>query len=325
MAELSVIVNAYNNAPYIQQTINSLLNCSIDLEIIVIDDSSSDNTVDLVNELVKERENVRVFVIEDQGVSHARNVGVSKVETAYFTFLDGDDYVEPTFYERLLAKMKLEDSDIGFGNFRWIYEDSNKTTISKERVYSDKKDCLINMYAVLWNKIYRTSWFKSLDMVFNEGHSCEDTELLYRLLLHMDKRTYLDEIAVNYLQHSGSGSRRLRTHIEDSYDSFNNICQYYKKMNKYEEYKDELEYLFARYYLGNCYLKACNIEDKEERLEVLNNSYEFLITHFPNYKENKYLKEAGKKNLYFRSVNKNRYYKNVKYFRLAHKLGLLQQ
>ena len=86
-----------------------------------------------------------------------------------------------------------------------------------------------------------------------------------------------------------------------------NVINYYKENNIYEEYKNELEYIYTRYLLCSSLKRMCKIKNKLERKKALNETWEKLNNRFPNWKKNKILKKFNLKNLYIRSNNKITY------------------
>ena len=94
--KVSIIVPVYNLEKYISKTLDSLLNikCSLDYEIIVINDGSTDKSEEIISRYQKNNECIKLFTIENKGVSNARNFGISCANGKYITFVDGDDTVE---------------------------------------------------------------------------------------------------------------------------------------------------------------------------------------------------------------------------------------
>ena len=100
MAIFSVIISVYNKEDYVQNTIKSVLAQTIDdIEIIVINDGSSDASLDKINSIEDER--INVFSTENQGASKARNLGIEKASADYIALLDGDDYWHPYYLEEI--------------------------------------------------------------------------------------------------------------------------------------------------------------------------------------------------------------------------------
>ena len=94
MSDLSIIVPVYNGEKTIKRALDSLLNQTIKVDIIVVNDGSIDKTEDIVLDLKKDNDNIFYFYKDNSGISDARNFGVDKVNTKFFGFLDSDDYVK---------------------------------------------------------------------------------------------------------------------------------------------------------------------------------------------------------------------------------------
>lgn len=323
MNKLSIIVPVYNDENNIERCINSLLNQTIEVNIIVIDDGSTDSTSTKVNQLLNKHSNITYYKKENEGIATARNFGVSKVETEYFGFLDSDDSCEPNTAELMLNQIEKDNSDICFSNFNWIYENGSiKKT--KDTYYLTKKDTFIKMFATLWNKIYRTEWFRSTNLSFPDGYRYEDASLLYRLVPYMDKISYVDDYLINYYQRQGSITHTFNVYVNDMIEVFKGIVKHYKDNHLYEEYKDEIEYVTTRFFLGNSYLRTCRIKDKKIQKEILDKSWKFLNDNFPNFKQNKYLNNPGRKNKYFKNITEKKFYNNVLIFKTLYSLGILK-
>jgi len=318
--KLSIIVPVYNGEKTIARAIDSLLRQTINVDIIVINDGSKDNTEKIVKEY---GDKVRYFYKENSGISDTRNLGVLKVNTEFFGFLDADDEVKEDMASKMLKCIEDNNADICMSNFTWVYENGN-TKEAKDINYKNKHEILEKMFATLWNKIYRTSWFKETGLLFPSGLRYEDASVLYRLALHMDKVCYVDESFVSYYQIKGSITHTFNININDMIEVFKGIKKYYEEHNAFNEYYEEIEYLFIRFFLGNSYLRACRIIDKDAREDTLNKGWNFLCENFPNFKECKYLNNSGMKNKYFKLMNKSLYFGNVWIFKLMYKLGLMK-
>ena len=106
---LSIIVPVYNIREYLPRCVESLRNQTYrDLEILLVDDGSTDGTAELCDRLAAEDERIRVFHKENGGSSSARNLGIARAKGEYLGFVDSDDYVEPDMYERLYRAIETE-------------------------------------------------------------------------------------------------------------------------------------------------------------------------------------------------------------------------
>ena len=321
MNKLSIIVPVYNGEKTIKRTIDSLLNQTVEVDIIVINDGSNDNTEKIVLDLKKDNGNIYYHYKDNSGISDTRNLGIEKVNTEFFGFLDSDDYVKTDMAEKMLDAIK--DNDICMSNFTWVYEDGSRKE-AKDIGYKNKHEIIEKMFSTLWNKIYRTSWFKNTGIKFPSGLRYEDTSLLIRLAYFMDKVAYVDEAFVDYYQLNGSITHTFNININDMIAVFRDIKKFYEEKGAFEEYKPELEYLTIRFFLGSSYLRACRIKNKEIKKDTLDKGWNYLNETYPNYKDNVYLNNGGKKNLYFKLINKRRYYLNARIFKRFYELGIMK-
>ncbi|MDO4499700.1 MAG: glycosyltransferase [Erysipelotrichaceae bacterium] len=323
MNKLSIIVPVYNGEKTIEKSIVSLLKQTIPVDIIVVNDGSKDKTEEIILKLKENNDNIHYFHKENGGIANTRNYGVDRVETDFFGFLDADDTVREDMAEKMLKCIEENKADICLSNFTWVFEDGN-TRHQKDVFYKDKHEILEKMFAVLWNKVYRTEWFRNTGLRFPEGLRYEDASLLYRLAYFMDKVCYVDETFVDYYQIQGSITHTFGININDMILVFKGIKEFYIEKGAFDEYKDEIEYLYIRFFLGNSYLRACRIIDKEVRKDTLNKGWNILMENFPDFKKNKYLKNSGMKNKYYSLMNRQMYFSNVYLFKLLYKLGIMK-
>lgn len=307
MKELTVIVPVYNGEKTIGRTLGSLVNqTSDDIEILVINDGSMDDTENIVNSYADKYANITLINRKNGGIASARNTGINNINTKYFGFLDSDDYVEPTMFEKMLAKIKKDDSDLCVCNFYWEWP--NKQRLQVEGPYSTPNEMITKLFATLWNKIYKTELIKRFDLSFPDGYRYEDSYFLYCLAANEIKISFVSESFVHYMQTSSSITHTFNDKVKDMIHVFEEIQKYYINHDLYDKYHDELEFLFAKFFLGNSFLRTCQINDKEERNKTLQMSWDIIEKNYPNFKDNKYVKEmGGKKGLYYQLINKSNY------------------
>jgi glycosyltransferase involved in cell wall biosynthesis len=305
--KINVIVPIYNAEKHLRQTLESLVHQTIDsFELILVNDGSNDSSQTIIDEYkAKYPSLIRSYIKENGGIADARNFGLSKVESEYFGFVDSDDIVETKMFESLYKQAKLDDSDVVFSNFYWTYPD--KETESKDGPYTNNKDILTRMFATLWNKIYRTDFIRSLDIHFPTGYRYEDASFLYKISPFISKWSYVDQAFVHYRQTTGSITHNHNDRVKDMIFVFKDLLDFYQGKNLFDAYKIELEYLFIRFFLGNSFLRTCQIKDPKDRKITLDLSYRILNDNFPNWKGNTYLNQGGLKNKYYKTVNKMTY------------------
>src|SRR5690554_7984530 len=112
MPKISVIIPVYNKAPYLEQCLNSVINQTYkNLEIIIIDDGSTDNSLEICEKYRKKDERIQLISQENQGVSVARNKGIQKASGEWIYFLDADDYLELDAFG-ILMNETIQDKEI---------------------------------------------------------------------------------------------------------------------------------------------------------------------------------------------------------------------
>ena len=302
MSCLSVIVPCYNGEKFIGRCLESLVNQTLqDIEIIVINDGSTDNSQDIIDSYANKYHNIKAYKIPNSGIADARNFGVSKVETPDCGFLDCDDYTDVTMFEKMYNKAIETNAQVVVSNFYWVK--GKKKKLEKEGPYNTGKDMLIHLFAVLWNKIYDTAFVRSTNIRFPSGNRYEDAYFLYFLAPNIERLAFIDEAFVHYVQHENSITHNNNEKVKNMITIFDNILNYYAHTNRYDEYHDELEYLHIKFFLGNSFLRSARIDDKQDRDYTIQLGWNMLNDEFPDWHHNHYLKELpGLKNLYFRMV-----------------------
>ena len=145
----SVIVPLYNKAPYVRKALKSIVNQTFqDYEVIIVNDGSTDNSLDIVNELF---ERFKILNQENVGVAAARNNGVAKSKGEYLCFLDADDWWEPTFLEEMDRLIK-EYPDAGLYATNYIYYKPGKTHVALkiERGYMNYPEAYLRGEMPVW-------------------------------------------------------------------------------------------------------------------------------------------------------------------------------
>lgn len=124
MCRISIIVPVYNGGNELKESVDSILNqTEQDIELILVDDGSKDNSLAICKNYADKDKRVRVFHQENAGVSAARNNGISRATGDYIGFVDADDWIEPDMYERLLAEADRTGADVIMCDATTVYED----------------------------------------------------------------------------------------------------------------------------------------------------------------------------------------------------------
>lgn len=308
MPKVSVIVPIYNVEKYLEKCINSLLSQTLEnIQIILVNDGSKDNSGNIAKEYEKNNKDRVIYVEkENGGLSDARNYGLKYATGDFIAFLDSDDYIEKNAYEEMYNKAIEENADYVECDFIWEFP--NKIRVDKQYPYKNKKEMLSFVRVVAWNKLIKRQLIIDNNLEFPKGLRYEDVEFTYKLIPFINKFAYVDKPFIHYVQREGSIANVQNERTAEIFTVLDNVIEFYKKNNIYEEYRDELEYNYARYLLCSSLKRMCKIKDKTIREKLLTESWERLNSNFPNWKENVILKTVNiGKNKYMRTVNKSTY------------------
>ena len=303
--KISIIVPVYNGESYIKKCLDSLVNQTLnEIEIIIINDGSTDKTINILNEY-KEKYQDKIIVInqENMGISMSRNKGLSIARGEYIGFVDSDDHVDTTMFQKLYEKAKIKNFDIVSSSFYFSYDKKEELGVTDlfEDIESDDglKQYLVNLYPVIWNKIYKRELLKNEK--FKKVYA-EDVEFLYRILPKIKKIGVVKEPLYYYYQRENSESRVFDKRLFDYVTNFNNLYKYYKEKGFLDKYFKEFEYVYVRY-LYATFLKRALTFDETLFKEAIEIAEENVKKNFPSYRRNKYFYKSLK-GLYLVTFNK---------------------
>lgn len=305
MVKVSIIVPVYNVEKYIEKCLDSLVNQTLkDIEIIVVNDGSTDSSELIIKKfIVKYPEKIKYIVKENGGLSDARNYGLQYVTGEYVAFLDSDDYVKLDLYEKMYNKALQENSDFVECDFIWKYDNKEKVDIGV--IYNNNKEMFVLARVVAWNKLIKASLIVDNNLQFPKGLRYEDVEFFYKLLPYINKFSFIKEPLIYYVQRKNSIVNTQNERTKEILAVLDNVINYYKENNIFEEYFDEIEYNYARFLLCSSLLRMVKVRDKKMRKELLDYSWNKLNVNFPNWKKNIYLKKyKDVKNIYMKTINK---------------------
>ncbi|MBQ3415078.1 MAG: glycosyltransferase [Clostridia bacterium] len=316
MPKVSIIVPVYNVEDYIKKCLDSLLNQTLkDIEIIIVNDGSKDNSEKIIKEYEKNNPEKIVYIKkENGGLSDARNYGLPYAKGEYIAFLDSDDYVELDMYEKMYELAKKENSDMVECDFYWEYP--NKTKVDIGEKYSNQKEMLQKARVVAWNKLIKRSILEEAKIRFPKGFRYEDVEFTYKLIPYLNKVSFVKEPFIHYIQRENSISNVQNERTKEIFEVLEHVIEYYKEKGLYKEYEQELEYTYTRILLCSSLRRIVKIKDKKIRNELINKTWNNLNSKFPNWKKNKILnEEKTSKNRYMKSINSFTYKIYAKVFR----------
>lgn len=220
--KISVIIPCYNVEKYIQNCLDSVfLQDYKNIEIIIIDDGSTDATLSIITKNQEVDERIILITQSNLGVSYARNAGLDRLSGAFLCFIDADDYVRSDYISKMLDNMYHNNSDIVccefyiFINHKKKLIKSNLFSIGKQSSYDSE---LINDFLMtkirgqVWGKLYKSRIIKEAQLRFQNNISYgEDSMFVFKYLLQVKKASYCQDYLYYYTLNPHSITKSLNT------------------------------------------------------------------------------------------------------------------
>lgn len=218
MKILSIIVPVYNAGKYLACCVQSLLDQDIspyDYEIILINDGSTDKSLQIAEDFEKKYPQVKVISQTNQGVSEARNRGLGIAEGKYILFVDSDDFIEPHSVHKIISLSEENNLELCFFRARVEYEDGRY--IDQESSYFDHNKIFSGNFIIthgmnfssIWYTLYRSSKLKEINLFFSFGIVQEDVEFCMKLYPQCSRIMFTDEVVYHYRHYGDSLTRNI--------------------------------------------------------------------------------------------------------------------
>ena len=206
---ISVIVPVYNVAAYLPQCVQSILTQDYpDLEVILIDDGSTDDSGTICDEYAQKDSRVRVIHQKNGGAAAAKNAGLHVASGTYLSFVDSDDFLEPGAYSHMVSRLEAEQTDVIQCAYRDVYRDKTVERLHKEKLDGITAEEYLPRFTrewncgLLWDKLYRRPLFE--ETFFEEGHRIDDEYFTYQGIMNARKILRDNRIVYNYRKRRSS-------------------------------------------------------------------------------------------------------------------------
>lgn len=242
--QISIIIPIYNVERYLRQCIDSILAQTFtDFELLLIDDGSPDGCPAICDEYAGKDARIRVFHKQNGGVTSARNKGLDNAKGNWIIYIDGDDWIEPTYVEELYNAAINNEADIAICGFRFVYEDGS-SVIEHPTIWNDNKQASLNRYiASIWTtacgSIQKSNLYKDNSIRSPKNITfCEDFHLMVRLCYFANKVISIDRPLYNYRQRSSSIVHSLNDKTwRDELSTYLEIIDFFRNQGELETYK----------------------------------------------------------------------------------------
>ena len=304
--KVSVIVPVYNTEKYLEKCLESIVNQTYkDIEIIIINDGSTDNSSKIINKYVDKYSNIVYKEITNHGQGYARNLGIKLSSGDYIMFLDSDDYVDVDIISKMINKIGTCDVVVCD-----IYKVIGNELVNFKNYYNFFKD---NINLMLSHpgpvaKLYKKEVIKNVSFLENVYY--EDLSFTPVISLNVNKVCYINEYLYYYVIHANS--TMLKKEFNEKINSIFKVMDYLK--DKLKSYPEELEYLYIEHLLYSATLRYLDYDNTQKYLKKIND----IMINYPNWRKNKYYKMKSYK---FKLVCYLAYKKQYKILKLLKKVS----
>ena len=296
--QVSIIVPVYNVENYIERCLNSLVNQTFkDIEIITINDGSTDKSLELINKYVKEDIRVSVIDLGDEGVSYCRNLGIEKANGKYIMFVDSDDWIDSNMIEAMYKKAEENKLDLVMCSYIREFKDHSKEKIfnlPEEIIYKEDKvknellrklvgpvkeelsnPEMLDALGTVWGKLYRTDILKENKIKFvdlKEIGSAEDTLFNIFTFNYLSKVMFLNKPMYHYWRDNPkSVTSQYNPKLKEQRKVFFKYISDFIKENNFEQvFKEALNNRICTSVLG-LGLIECSKNNKISRINKIKN------------------------------------------------------
>ena len=241
MPRISVIVPVYNVEEYLERCLTSIVKQTYkDLEIICINDGSTDNSLEILKAFAQK--DVRIIIIDqpNQGLSSARNIGISRATGEYISFIDSDDYIDENTYTTITNQLSNDIDMVSFGTtiFGEAFTEKRRGDekyyrIKFSGVQKAKLSNMLKTNVAVWNKLFKTNIIRKYNILFPEKRHYEDFDFYCKYYACCSKILYIKDKLYNYYRRPdsimGKTFKQNSNKVLDHLLVFNDIFEFYKK------------------------------------------------------------------------------------------------
>lgn len=317
--KVSVIIPVKNCEEFVEQALEDILGQTLqDIEVIVVYDTSSDGTLQLLNKLTRRDKRLRILMAEGNGPGSARNLGMAAAQGEYLIFLDSDDRFASVMLERLYMTASATKADIcicravEFKNenlYRVIWDSIDSKLLQEDvttsTVHADRFFQMFTGWA--WDKLFRRAFCQEHKISFGNNFVLEDGCFVLPAMACADKIVGVKDILVYHRKHVSSleaSSVHFNIHWRDLLDNSRSIRTFLRKESVYKSLEKSYENWLLNYSLW--LLKQTNGDEKTKMAQVLSQTlweeaglHRYAASDFYNQRDRlayKYMMALGNKN-----------------------------
>jgi len=295
---ISIIIPAYNTEDFIERCIRSILaQTYTNLEIICVDDGSTDHTGAILDTLAKEDERIIIIHKKNEGVTQARNIGLQRAKGDYIGFVDSDDYISESMYQELLNAIQTHNTDMATCGYYMQFANEVRIAVNQEVVpvasmeikkflpYIYERDKYKGVAGYIWTRLFKRELLKDkngelLVQFKKEYLGADDIVFVAEANIHSKTIIYVDKPLYYYYQRENS----IVHDLEKQYNTFYWIKAYEQVIKIYSENQTEeavLEMLIRMYVYrcGKLLEIAVEKNDKEKKKQLRDKIKNYFVCY----------------------------------------------
>ena len=273
--KVSIIIPVFNTEKYIKRCIDSCLNQTLsDIEIILIDDCSTDSSRNIILEYSKTYPDKVKYIFQEENHRQgaARNRGMEIASGEYFLFVDSDDWIEYDMCEELYIKAKETDADMVGSDYYNSWDDRDelkKVAVTQDmcgKMDFDKKYRYTKNYGMFWTRIYKSEFLKKVGLKFPEDTFYEDAFFNFYSVLYADRIEHIEKPFYHYYQENQSTVRNKNNpHQYERITLAEYLYDYGKSNNEIKPYMDIVNYKYLYMQGANLIYTCLALFDKPDK------------------------------------------------------------
>ena len=292
---ISIIIPVYNAKKYLQRCLDSVIlsskNAALKGEILLVDNGSTDGSLEILEDYAKNNPCIRVLKCNSPGAAAARNYGVRFATGKYVWFIDADDTIFPDAISKLVKEAETKKADMVMLGVKRIYENDKSNYLSA--VTPEEKDFksrFVRYGMGPTQVLVRRAWWAKNNFAFHEGMIHEDMELMSALILDTNNYAAIDEPLYCYYQNPDSVLHKSSwdSHYFDIFPVLSSLYKRFENKKATKKYHDELEWFFIWNLLID---SAKDFKKFPEGKSGLTRSRKMMREYFPHWRNNKFLKQ----------------------------------
>lgn len=262
MAKISVIVPVYNVEKYLKECIESILSQTLqDIEVICVNDGSTDSSLEILNEFAKKDTRIIVINKSNSGYGHTMNMGLNAATGEYIGIIESDDFAAKNMFEELYKLAKENDADIVKGDWfnywtknNFARKNNRISSVKAFKVTNSREDkSLLRINPSVWSAIYKRDFLNHYNIRFLEtpGASYQDLGFTFKVFALAGKVVLTDRAYLYYRQDNMNSSVKSKTKIYCVCDEFNEIDRFMENYPELNEFKEQEEIIRYTGYLSS--------------------------------------------------------------------------